>query len=126
MLLTRGIPATYSPVLLGITKSSLNTDSFISAASFQETTRVLTEAAIEGKADWLRGLKENVIIGRLIPAGTGFNSYSEISKINRNEKKRLTAIILRVKKITKQENSYSTKTPAICIKMSKYNRAVIY
>lgn len=87
MLLTRGIPATYSPILLGITKSSLNTDSFISAASFQETTRVLTEAAIEGKADWLRGLKENVIIGRLIPAGTGFNSYTEISKINRNEKK---------------------------------------
>jgi DNA-directed RNA polymerase subunit beta' len=79
MLLTKGLPATYSPVLLGITKSSLNTDSFISAASFQETTRVLTEAAIEGKADWLRGLKENVIIGRLIPAGTGFNSYSENS-----------------------------------------------
>ena len=73
--------------MLGITKSSLNTDSFISAASFQETTRVLTEAAIEGKADWLRGLKENVIIGRLIPAGTGFNSYSEISKINRTEKR---------------------------------------
>ena len=87
MLLTRGIPATYSPTLLGITKSSLNTDSFISAASFQETTRVLTEAAIEGKADWLRGLKENVIIGRLIPAGTGFNSYTEISKISRDEKK---------------------------------------
>jgi len=87
MLLTRGIPATYSPILLGITKSSLNTDSFISAASFQETTRVLTEAAIEGKADWLRGLKENVIIGRLIPAGTGFNSYTEISKISKNEKK---------------------------------------
>lgn len=87
MLLTRGIPATYSPILLGITKSSLNTDSFISAASFQETTRVLTEAAIEGKADWLRGLKENVIIGRLIPAGTGFNSYTEISNINSNEKK---------------------------------------
>nr|BDA97449.1 RNA polymerase beta'' subunit [Cryptomonas sp. NIES-345]BDA98410.1 RNA polymerase beta'' subunit [Cryptomonas sp. NIES-1327] len=77
MLLTKGIPALYSPVLLGITKSSLNADSFISAASFQETTRVLTEAAVEGKADWLRGLKENVIIGRLIPAGTGFNSYSE-------------------------------------------------
>jgi DNA-directed RNA polymerase subunit beta' len=77
MLLTKGLPATYSPILLGITKSSLNTDSFISAASFQETTRVLTEAAIEGKADWLRGLKENVIIGRLIPAGTGFNSYTE-------------------------------------------------
>ena len=81
MLLTKGLPATYSPILLGITKSSLNTDSFISAASFQETTRVLTEAAIEGKADWLRGLKENVIIGRLIPAGTGFNSYTENVKI---------------------------------------------
>jgi DNA-directed RNA polymerase subunit beta' len=80
MTLTKGIPATYSPVLLGITKSSLNTDSFISAASFQETTRVLTEAAIEGKADWLRGLKENVIIGRLIPAGTGFNAYLENSR----------------------------------------------
>lgn len=86
MLLTKGLPATYSPVLLGITKSSLNTDSFISAASFQETTRVLTEAAIEGKADWLRGLKENVIIGRLIPAGTGFNSYSETSNITQLEK----------------------------------------
>jgi DNA-directed RNA polymerase subunit beta' len=70
-------PAEYTPVLLGITKASLNTDSFISAASFQETTRVLTEAAIEGKSDWLRGLKENVIIGRLIPAGTGFNTYTE-------------------------------------------------
>jgi DNA-directed RNA polymerase subunit beta' len=80
MTLTKGIPATYSPMLLGITKSSLNTDSFISAASFQETTRVLTEAAIEGKADWLRGLKENVIIGRLIPAGTGFNAYLDNSK----------------------------------------------
>nr|YP_009420293.1 RNA polymerase beta'' subunit [Cryptomonas curvata]ASO75781.1 RNA polymerase beta'' subunit [Cryptomonas curvata] len=86
MLLTKGLPATYSPVLLGITKSSLNTDSFISAASFQETTRVLTEAAIEGKADWLRGLKENVIIGRLIPAGTGFNSYNENSGTNYLEK----------------------------------------
>ncbi len=64
--------ATYEPVLLGITKASLNTESFISAASFQETTRILTEAAVEGKRDLLRGLKENVIIGRLIPAGTGF------------------------------------------------------
>ena len=75
-------PAFYQPVLLGITRASLNTDSFISAASFQETTRVLTKAAIEGKVDWLRGLKENVIIGRLIPAGTGFNSYSELSDTN--------------------------------------------
>jgi DNA-directed RNA polymerase subunit beta' len=77
MSITGGAPAEYTPVLLGITKASLNTDSFISAASFQETTRVLTEAAIEGKSDWLRGLKENVIIGRLIPAGTGFNTYDE-------------------------------------------------
>lgn len=77
MSITGGAPAQYTPVLLGITKASLNTDSFISAASFQETTRVLTEAAIEGKSDWLRGLKENVIIGRLIPAGTGFNSAEE-------------------------------------------------
>jgi DNA-directed RNA polymerase subunit beta' len=75
MEITGGAPADYTPVLMGITKASLNTDSFISAASFQETTRVLTEAAIEGKSDWLRGLKENVIIGRLIPAGTGFNAY---------------------------------------------------
>src|SRR6201991_4978200 len=64
-------PATYEYMLLGITKASLSTDSFISAASFQETTRVLTEAAIMGKRDELRGLKENVIVGRLIPAGTG-------------------------------------------------------
>jgi hypothetical protein len=65
------MPATYENVLLGITKASLSTDSFISAASFQETTRVLTEAAIMGKRDGLRGLKENVIVGRLIPGGTG-------------------------------------------------------
>jgi len=68
--------ATYTDVLLGITKASLNTESFISAASFQETTRILTEAAVEGKKDWLRGLKENVIIGRLIPAGTGFQGHA--------------------------------------------------
>ena len=67
---------TYTAVLLGITKASLNTESFISAASFQETTRILTEAAVEGKKDWLRGLKENVIIGRLIPAGTGFQGHT--------------------------------------------------
>jgi len=77
MGITGGAPAEFTPVLLGITKASLNTDSFISAASFQETTRVLTEAAIEGKSDWLRGLKENVIIGRLIPAGTGFSGFVE-------------------------------------------------
>jgi DNA-directed RNA polymerase subunit beta' len=71
MLAEGKLPATHSDVLLGITKASLSTDSFISAASFQETTRVLTEAAIMGKRDELRGLKENVIVGRLIPAGTG-------------------------------------------------------
>jgi DNA-directed RNA polymerase subunit beta' len=64
-------PATAHPVLLGITKASLQTRSFISAASFQETTRVLTEAAVHGKRDTLEGLKENVIVGRLIPAGSG-------------------------------------------------------
>lgn len=73
------LPATYSNVLLGITKASLSTDSFISAASFQETTRVLTEAAIMGKRDELRGLKENVIVGRLIPAGTGL-AYHQARK----------------------------------------------
>jgi DNA-directed RNA polymerase subunit beta' len=73
------IPATFSNLLLGITKASLSTDSFISAASFQETTRVLTEAAIMGKRDELRGLKENVIVGRLIPAGTGM-AYHEARK----------------------------------------------
>ena len=72
-------PATGRPLLLGITKASLSTESFISAASFQETTRVLTEAAISGKVDHLRGLKENVTMGRLIPAGTGFDFYRHIS-----------------------------------------------
>ncbi len=72
-----GQPAIGKPVLLGITKASLSTDSFISGASFQETTRVLTEAAINGRIDDLRGLKENVIVGRLIPAGTGFSLYRE-------------------------------------------------
>jgi DNA-directed RNA polymerase subunit beta' len=72
-----GKPAIGKPILLGITKASLSTDSFISAASFQETTRVLTEAAINGKMDDLTGLKENVIVGRLIPAGTGLDAYRE-------------------------------------------------
>jgi DNA-directed RNA polymerase subunit beta' len=73
-----GQPAKGRPLLLGITKASLSTDSFISAASFQETTRVLTEAAISGKVDYLRGLKENVIMGRLIPAGTGMEYYHNV------------------------------------------------
>ena len=94
----------YKPMLLGLTKASLNSDSFISAASFQETTRVLTEAAIEGKKDWLNGLKENVIIGRLIPAGTGFNCFENLKKVGQvtltkhlikpNNNKKLKASIL--------------------------------
>jgi DNA-directed RNA polymerase subunit beta' len=72
-------------VLLGITKASLATESFISAASFQETTRVLTEAAVTGKKDFLRGLKENVVVGRLIPAGTGLAYHAE-RKRKREEK----------------------------------------
>ncbi|MDQ3229872.1 MAG: DNA-directed RNA polymerase subunit beta', partial [Pseudomonadota bacterium] len=71
------LPAKYDPVLLGITKASLATESFISAASFQETTRVLTEAAVRGTRDGLRGLKENVIVGRLIPAGTGLAYHNQ-------------------------------------------------
>ncbi len=77
-------PAEFRPILLGITKASLATDSFMSAASFQETTRVLTDAAIKGKTDPLQGLKENVIIGKLIPAGTGLVSYSEVERAPRH------------------------------------------
>jgi DNA-directed RNA polymerase subunit beta' len=77
VLAAGGRPAIGRPLLLGITKASLSTDSFISAASFQETTRVLTEAAISGRVDYLRGLKENVIVGRLIPAGTGMAQYHD-------------------------------------------------
>lgn len=80
-----GKPAEASPVLLGITKASLETDSFISAASFQDTTRVLTEAATLGKIDHLRGFKENVIMGHLIPAGTGFMTHRNINIIQLGE-----------------------------------------
>jgi DNA-directed RNA polymerase subunit beta' len=80
-----GKPATGRPLLLGITKASLATDSFISAASFQETTRVLTEASISGKVDHLRGLKENVIMGRLIPAGTGLEFYRNFKLLTEAE-----------------------------------------
>ena len=71
--------ATFEPLILGITKASLATESFLSAASFQETTKVLTDASIEGKVDHLLGLKENVIIGKLIPAATGLKRYRQIS-----------------------------------------------
>ena len=78
VIINGGVPATGKPVILGITKSALETDSFLSAASFQETTRVLTDAAIKGKVDYLKGLKENVILGKLIPAGTGAKQYSNV------------------------------------------------
>jgi DNA-directed RNA polymerase subunit beta' len=77
-----GTPATGQALLLGITKASLSTESFISASSFQETTKVLTEAALQGKIDFLRGLKENVIMGRLIPAGTGLTVYDRLHMIS--------------------------------------------
>ena len=78
-----GRPARATPLLLGITKASLQSDSFISAASFQETTKVLTEAALAGRKDLLVGLKENVILGHLIPAGTGFSWYAK-ARLKRN------------------------------------------
>jgi DNA-directed RNA polymerase subunit beta' len=76
-----GQPAVAEPMMLGITKASLSTESFISASSFQETTKVLTEAAICGKTDDLRGIKENVIMGRLIPAGTGLPAYERVQMV---------------------------------------------
>jgi DNA-directed RNA polymerase subunit beta' len=82
-----GEPAVGRPVILGITKASLETESFLSAASFQETTRVLTDAAIKGKVDRLLGLKENVIIGKLVPAGTGMPRYRNLNSKLANEKK---------------------------------------
>ena len=87
VLTKSGKPAVGRPLLLGITKASLSTDSFISAASFQETTRVLTEASISGRIDYLRGLKENVIMGRLIPAGTGMEYYRNIKLLTEEPEK---------------------------------------
>ena len=87
-------PAFYVPLLLGVTKAALNNPSFISAASFQETTKVLTKAAIEGKVDWLRGLKENIIIGHLIPAGTGSQNYKNCFKSNLNSSKKVQKSVL--------------------------------
>ena len=82
---------TFEPLLLGITKASLSTDSFISAASFQETTKVLTDAAINSRIDHLRGLKENVIMGRLIPAGTGAHNYRDLQSLSAQEYSRSSA-----------------------------------
>ena len=85
VILNGGVPATGKPVMLGITKASLETDSFLSAASFQETTRILTDAATRGKVDMLNGLKENVLLGKLIPAGTGAKQYNNIEIMLKNE-----------------------------------------
>jgi len=88
-----GTPAVAEALLLGITKASLSTESFISAASFQETTKVLTEAAVHGKVDRLAGLKENVIMGRLIPAGTGVHSYNQMT-MTTDEPEELDGLVL--------------------------------
>lgn len=88
----KGKPSSAQPLLLGITKASLSTESFISAASFQETTRVLTEAATSGKKDMLLGLKENVIMGHLIPAGTGFKDHSGIDLVYEQPEKSGVAV----------------------------------
>ena len=90
-LLSGKTPATFKPVLLGISKSSVETDSFLSAASFQETTKVLNEAAIRGKVDYLEGMKENVICGHLIPAGTGLRQWEKIIVGSKEEYERMQA-----------------------------------
>jgi DNA-directed RNA polymerase subunit beta' len=96
------MPARFERILMGITKASLATDSFISAASFQETTRILTEAAVEGKKDDLRGLKENVVVGRLIPAGTGFAYHSERRRL------RLEALLPKPAKVVELDSEVSS------------------
>jgi DNA-directed RNA polymerase subunit beta' len=92
VLAAGGKPAVGEPLMLGITKASLSTESFISAASFQETTKVLTQASIEGKVDFLRGLKENVIMGRLIPAGTGVSKYRSAKLLIEDPEEKLEPI----------------------------------
>ena len=98
------VPATADAVLLGITQTSLSTDSFISAASFQETTRVLTDAAIKGKVDYLLGLKENVIIGQIIPAGTGLRKYKEliVSHIDKHSMEEFSEVVDDTEKVKKE------------------------
>ena len=97
-------PAVFERILLGITKASLQTNSFISAASFQETTRVLTDASIKGKVDKLEGLKENVIVGRLVPAGTGLTKIDWDNQAKSQDKARL-------EELKKQEIEVAPKAP---------------
>ncbi len=104
-----GVPAEADPILLGITKASLQTKSFISAASFQETTRVLTEAAVEGKIDHLSGLKENVIVGRLIPAGTG-TVLRNLKRVAAQNDKEILALR---EAAAEQVESAASETPAV-------------
>nr|YP_009546124.1 RNA polymerase beta'' subunit [Gloeochaete wittrockiana]ASQ40185.1 RNA polymerase beta'' subunit [Gloeochaete wittrockiana] len=108
-VLTRRKPIEYVPIILGVTKSSLRAESFLSAASFQETIQVLTIAAIEGKSDWLYGLKENIIVGHLIPAGTGFNSY--LNLVNNDKLDIITDWNFspeKLKKVKKEETDSNT------------------
>ena len=97
-------PAAFERVLLGITKASLQTNSFISAASFQETTRVLTDASIKGKVDTLEGLKENVIVGRLVPAGTGLTKIGWDKQAREQDK-------IRLEELKKQELESASTAP---------------
>ena len=105
-------PAEAKQILLGITKASLATDSFLSAASFQETTRVLTDAAIKGKSDYLVGLKENVIIGKLIPAGTGMDKYQE-TYINTEETMDDPEYVQRLEKMYNERMKDPSKTETV-------------
>lgn len=102
-------PATSEPILLGITTSALSTDSFISAASFQETTKVLTDAAIESKVDRLLGLKENVIMGRLVPAGTGLAEFRELIVMPKQE----VAVEEPAVEVVKEEKKLRKKAKAV-------------
>ena len=104
-------PAVFERILLGITKASLQTNSFISAASFQETTRVLTDASIKGKVDSLEGLKENVIVGRLVPAGTGLTKIDWDKQAREQDKARLEEL----KKTRARIRSYSARTDSLNI-----------
>ena len=104
-------PATFDPLLLGITRASLNTQSFLSAASFQETTRVLTDASISGKIDDLNGLKENIIIGRMIPAGTGMPEYKRVQVAEPvYEEEELP---LRDGEVVEEQNAEETSEPVV-------------
>ncbi len=96
-------PATFEPILLGLIKASLATDSFLSAASFMETTRVLTGASVAGKRDELRGLKENVMVGRLIPAGTGYEYHTQ------RRKKAVQAVVAPAPEPTSEEKAASAE-----------------